>query len=766
MERVDVDTNDDDEVVYEAETEEWSFRRFILSCAKLCQAAGGVDAFILGSELRGATRLRSDADTFPFVQALIELAGDVRDMLGGEVKITYGADWTEHGAYAPNDGSGDVFFHLDPLWASDDIDAVGIDCYWPLADWRDGEDHLDAAPGRTIYDPDYLRGNVQGGEAYDFYYPAGGATGNEPSAERIAQDRLPIEDGAYDKPWVFRPKAIRDWWQNQHFNRPGGVEDASPTDWEPESKPIWFTELGCPAVDKGANQPNVFIDPKSSESFAPFFSRGTRDDLMQRRYLQAVLGFFDPDDAAYVEGSNPESSEYDGRMLDLEHVYLWTWDARPYPAFPQALSVWADGANWELGHWLTGRVGGGSVASLVAKLLADYGFSRFEASSLTGTVEGFLIDRLMSAREALQPLSLAYFFDAVESGSLIRFKRRGLEGPQIAVTCEDLVETSADGPLYTLTRGQETELPLSAKLTFINRGKDYQQGSAEGRRLNVDSARVSAAELPIVMQPEIAQAIAESWLRDVWAARERANLALPPSLLALEPTDLILLEAGGRSYPLRITETRDAEFKAIEARSIEPRIFEPLRVIPRESEPPLPPVFGPATAFFMDLPLFRSGEAEETGLCRRQRQPLAGRHRLLPLTVGQRLRPQHARRGAAHPRHDRLRFLFGAALSLRPLEQPARDAEPWRACLGDGRRVAWRRQSRCHSQRRWRMGADPVPAGRAGGAGDLRPLGVPTRAIRHRRGDAQSRRRGRTVPLARRGGNGRRHDPRRYWAAL
>ncbi len=28
----------------------------------------------------------------------------------------------------------------------------------------------------------------------------------------------------------------------------------------PFSKPIWFTELGCPAIDKGANQPNVFID--------------------------------------------------------------------------------------------------------------------------------------------------------------------------------------------------------------------------------------------------------------------------------------------------------------------------------------------------------------------------------------------------------------------------------------------------------------------------------------------------------------------------
>ena len=41
--------------------DEWSFRRFILHYAHLCKAAGGVDAFLIGSELRGLTTLRSSA---------------------------------------------------------------------------------------------------------------------------------------------------------------------------------------------------------------------------------------------------------------------------------------------------------------------------------------------------------------------------------------------------------------------------------------------------------------------------------------------------------------------------------------------------------------------------------------------------------------------------------------------------------------------------------------------------------------------------------
>ena len=124
----------------------------------------------------------------------------------------------------------------------------------------------------------------------------------------------------------------------------------------PQSKPFWFMELGCPAVDRGANQPNVFVDPKSSESHLPYFSHGKRDDFMQRRYLQAFHEGLDPDHDNYLAGANPLSSVYGGRMVDLDHIHVYAWDARPYPAFPADTDAWGDGANWRLGHWLTGRI--------------------------------------------------------------------------------------------------------------------------------------------------------------------------------------------------------------------------------------------------------------------------------------------------------------------------------------------------------------------------------------------------------------------------
>ena len=61
-------------------------------------------------------------------ETLKALAAECRAILGPDVSLSYAADWTEYGAYAPADGSGDVDFPLDELWADPDIDFVGKAC--------------------------------------------------------------------------------------------------------------------------------------------------------------------------------------------------------------------------------------------------------------------------------------------------------------------------------------------------------------------------------------------------------------------------------------------------------------------------------------------------------------------------------------------------------------------------------------------------------------------------------------------------------------
>lgn len=596
--------------------DEWSYRRMILHQAFLAKAAGGIDAFVIGTELRGLTWVRSSASTYPFVAALIALAADVKAILGPATKVLYAADWSEYFGHQPADGSGDVYFHLDPLWSSPNIDAIGIDIYWPLADWRDGRDHLDALAGATsIYDPAYLRSNVSGGEGFDWYYAS--------DADRDAQIRTPITDGA-GKPWIFRYKDILAWWRNAHYNRPGGVESATATAWVPESKPFWFMEIGCPAVDKGANQPNVFVDPKSSESGLPHYSRGLRDDLMQARHRQALCDAFDWTKPGYTEGLNPVSAVTGARMVDLDRIHVYCWDARPYPAFPDAATYWGDSENWQYGHWINGRLGGAGLDDVVSTILLDQGFTDFDASGLTGTVPGYVIDRTMAARDAIQPLELAYFFDSIESDGRIVFRHRGRAAPAMTLAQDDLVEESAGDALYELTRAQETDLPASAKVRYISGLDDYPQAVAEARRLTGASNRVAEADLPIVLDDGLAGAIVESWLYETWATRESATFKLPPSALALEPGDMVAASIAGRTRLLRVTGVSEHGVRDIHALSIDPDVYDQIDVVPRAAADPAPVQAGAPAVALLDLPLWNPAADASSGFVAAMQKPWPG----------------------------------------------------------------------------------------------------------------------------------------------
>jgi hypothetical protein len=950
-------------VSYTGPASEWGYRRMVLHYAHLCDAAGGVDDFVIGTELRGLTWIRSSATSYPAVTKLRTLAGDVKSIVGAGTRIGYAADWSEYFGHHPDDGTGDVFFHLDPLWADMNIDFIGIDNYMPLSDWRDGHDHLDAQDGwASIYDRDYLMSNVQGGEGYDFFYAS--------TADRESQTRTPITDGQ-GKPWVFRYKDLQNWWSNEHINRLGGVEgsltdqttelgeaegyaeatvevvpgllvvgsvtislklrnisdggsltletatkgntdilgdvvqlsateweydltDAIPTDtlvfefgvtapglddntltitikpvatggtvhdvdrdgetwrvhvfdalpqdaghqdgedndnpiptiqnfrvnepisemrvlvvgggargntgnyqysssggggsageffetflnnvsegiyevqvgkgggwsgspaetywsaspsrfefinaargvegssyededdffdvtfvggaggdypgpegwegggsvfqqlwpvfgrpgagggagaggngeqgeygsgifltgsyithgaggaggagvtsditgfnevyceggagagpvtgifrergfdsyptpkpsakgsggvggwsihnglsqsyggreltrpghgsdgvvvvsyrlprpatpWVPESKPIVFTELGCPAIDRGTNQPNVFFDPKTSESFVPYFSRGWRDDAIQRSYIEATLLYWND------TSNNPTSSIYSGRMLDTSMSCVWTWDARPYPFFPALSDVWTDSENYRLGHWLGGRLGSAGLGALVRDICRRAGLqdSEIDVSKMWGSVDGYTINVLESARASITMLAEHFGFDAVEVAGKIKFTMRD-KARVTVLTLDDLVSEggSQQGDFFELTREQETDLPLTLRWATARSDEEFDTSMVEARRSTVDSSRVEQQGFPIAVAPEESARRCRRALQEKWTTREKLVCSVPPSLLRLDAGDVVGFDYDGRILNYRITSAVDRGSRLIEA---------------------------------------------------------------------------------------------------------------------------------------------------------------------------------------------------------
>lgn len=403
-------------VAYSGDLFDWTYRRMILHYAWLCTVAGGVNLFVVGSELRGLEILRGPAWTragttdgtgnavwdHPFVTGLMTLADDVRSIFDSrglsknlstlENLVTYSADWSSWMGWqhAGEDGQ---WPHLDQLWAHSNIDLVAFDNYLPLSDWTTAGGGLDAinwsspAPCGawppssgtmsglglsgvgSIYALPYLKANIEGGEKFNWYYEDGtnGGRGLDPNGsglmvslpqgDRRAQARKPYSANQQ----ILANKQLRWWWNNAHQavydTGAGWLPQGPQTKWLPQSKSIAFLEYGIAATDRATNQPNVFFDAKSTESATAYWSiwesAAGLAFLPRRDDAIAAAGL----EAIYeywnIDGHNATSGA-GVVMVQFAFSCVWNWDARPFPTFPIRSSQWGDAGNWNAGDWTNG----------------------------------------------------------------------------------------------------------------------------------------------------------------------------------------------------------------------------------------------------------------------------------------------------------------------------------------------------------------------------------------------------------------------------
>jgi len=470
------------------------YNNFILHYATLVD--GLVDAFLIGSEMVKLTTARSSENTFPAVTELINLAEKVRSKLGRSVKLSYAADWSE---YHHTDGG---WYHLDPLWASENIDFVGVDAYFPLTSWSTEE-----------YDLDKVIKGWDSGEGSEFYY----------DNDHVEQD--------LDAPYAW--KNIEWWWKNKHVNPNGKT-----TEWQPKSKKIWFTEYGFPSVELSTNQPNRFFDPNSAESGFPRYSNGNTDFISQRIGIGAT-----------------ERRWKDSEIV--ENKFLWAWDARPYPTWPDRSDIWSDGLCWEKGHWVQGKFGCVTLAALLQDLCKYGGLKAddLDFSGVANIVEGLVIADKVSVRQIIEMLQHAYFFDVAEIDYCIKFIPRTNKGV-ISVQATDLVlqqEGGRKSELFSIKITEESALPNQVDINFCDRLLGYKISTQYAKRVYSSSKTTVTFSLPLILSATMANYIAHTLLYNAWTERTQFEFILPIKYLCLSPTNVIQLKINDTIHKIRVT---------------------------------------------------------------------------------------------------------------------------------------------------------------------------------------------------------------------
>jgi hypothetical protein len=485
------------------------YNDFILHYANLVK--GKVDAFLIGSELKGMTKVKDDAGNYVVVKLLVELAKKVKKVLGKGVKISYAADWSEY----HHDDLG--YYHLDELWGSEYIDFMGVDAYFPLTNSK-----------TSIYDVDKLIEAWESGEGIDFFY-----------ADEMKLEKKPLSP-------QYAWKNLEWWWSNEHIN-PDGVK----TKWVPKSKQIWFTEFGYPSVDCASNQPNVFFDESSSESAFPIHSKQSTDFFAQRAAIHATLKKW-------------QNSEM------VAQKFLWTWDARPYPYWPGLKNVWSDYKNWEKGHWVQGKLGISVLAAVIHELCekADIAREKINAFGLKDYLEGMCINSQTSVKRVIDILRKAYDFDVVEAEMKLNFIKRENGKLLREVEAENLVQVK-NQPIITINRSNEFDLPYEVNLNFFDRSKDLRINTASARYIQSEGQHSVSYNFPIVLSELKAKQVAYNMLLEAWNSQNTYAFKLPSKYISLKPADLLLLKMQERELLLRVVSIQIIENRVVAVKAVE-----------------------------------------------------------------------------------------------------------------------------------------------------------------------------------------------------
>lgn len=221
---------------------------------------------------------------------------------------------------------------------------------------------------------------------------------------------------------------------------------------------------------------------------------------------------------------------------------------------------------------------GSGVAANVAEVVlaickrAGLTASQVDVSDLTTiTVGGYSVSNICNGADIISPLRSVAFFDAVESGDVLRFPTRGKELvmtlTEDQIGCFDSSSTGADGsgsgvpPAVAIVRQDETVLPRSIRFHYKGISRDYQDAEQDSPfRLTSRATDDQDISIPLCIGDGQAIQSAEILWSDAWAAQNSYTISVDQSLAELEGADCIGVPVNGVIQRMRIVNDSNSAF--------------------------------------------------------------------------------------------------------------------------------------------------------------------------------------------------------------
>lgn len=183
----------------------------------------------------------------------------------------------------------------------------------------------------------------------------------------------------------------------------------------------------------------------------------------------------------------------------------------------------------------------------------------FETVDISERVDAVIVAEKIAFIDLCVGYSRLHLWDVVQRDKL-KVIERGTVAPDLTLDLTQIVADSGDNAPIVISRQQQDELARELEYSYIDIDRDYEINSVTASRPNAPvpvtvSAGKDTIALPSVHTVQEAISWATLRLYKDEAARDRVNFTTSIYGLEIEPGDVVSVDAGFKTYILRVLET-------------------------------------------------------------------------------------------------------------------------------------------------------------------------------------------------------------------